>query len=189
MTRRLRAVDAAAIGTLVRGIVALLSALVLVGCGPSTEPAPPAKPAAEVSVPDLFMTEVNVSGQEMTAAGLRVEVVRPAFTVEPGPETSKPGQSFEVEEYRALFKPDAWDHWVTGQEPAAGTVLKAGETLVLIAGEHQGGAPGERWLATHGKAIKKAGTDEDCMESCHKKDHCTECHDRAGVKDEAAPKK
>ncbi len=167
----------------------LVSTLAIPGCDSAEQTGSPSPPATVVTMPDLYMTEVDVSGQEMTAAGLKVEVVRPAFVVEPGPETTKPGKSFEFEEYRAPFKADAWEHWVTGQEPAAGTTLTAGATLVLIAGEHKGGAPGERWLTTHGESVKKAGSDEECMESCHKKDHCTECHDRAGVKDEAAPKK
>jgi hypothetical protein len=158
-------------------------ALALSGCLPQDEPAPAAVPAdTELSISDFAMTKVDDAGRDLSAAGFAVEVFRPEFLVESGPNTTKQGESFTVEELRAPFEPEAWDHWVTGQDPAPGTQVSAGSTVVLIAGEHLGASPGQRWIIAHGEITKKRGDDK--CESCHKEPYCTDCHDKAGVKDE-----
>ena len=166
---------------------AIATVLPLAGCqllaGPQMQ-------ASEVTVrmPDVAMTDLDEAGQDLEKQGLSVVVVRPAFSVVSGPETTKPGSSFQVEEYVRPFEPDAWDHWVTMQMPDAGTELPRSATVTLTAGQHLGASPGKTWLDAHGEAVDKQ-TDKECMKSCHDDKHCTECHDRAGVKDEKAPKK
>lgn len=174
MARRPRLIALAALLT-----VALTSG----GCLPQDEPAPAAVPAGtEVAVSDFTMTKVDDAGRDLTAAGFAVDVLRPEFVVESGPETLKAGSSFAVPESRAPFEPEAWDHWVTGQDPAPGTRVAAGSTITLIAGEHLGGKPGQRWMIAHGEITEKRDT-EKC-ESCHKDPYCTDCHDKAGVKED-----
>jgi hypothetical protein len=167
----------------------LLSIAGLSGCLPSApeEAADPPPAASEVEMPDLTMTKVDDSGRMLAEMGLEVVVVRPEFVVECGPATTKQGTSFVVEEYVRPFEPDAWDHWVTGQDPAPGTLVATGASVTVTAGEHLGGAPGEKWLTVHGKVTEKHG-DKECFESCHEKKHCTDCHEEAGVKEEKAPK-
>lgn len=163
--------------------------LVLSGCAGNKAPAltDPQSEAQQIEMPDYQMTEVEDAGKELVKMGFKVVVVRPAFAVTASEKSTKPGTTIQVEEFRADFEEGAWDHWVTIQNPSAGEPIAIGSTVTLTAGEHLGAQPGKKWLQAHGEPIKRGG-DEECFEECHEQDHCTDCHDQIGVKDEKAPK-
>lgn len=169
--------------------LAIVGALALAGCARNQAPVlTDAQPTEQmIEMPDYQMTEVEDAGKDLVKMGFKVVVVRPAFTVTASEKTTKPGTTISVEEFRADYEEGAWDHWVTIQDPSPGQQVAIGSNVVLTAGEHLGAQPGKKWLDAHGEPIKRGG-DEECFEECHKKEHCTDCHDQIGVKDEKAPK-
>lgn len=173
---------------LLAGVLFAIPLIVSAGCTKAA-PTPPAESSAAqpFEMPDYNMAEVEDAGTDLTKMGLKVVVIRPGFTVTCDEKTTKPGFTFNIAELRQDFKEDAWDHWVTLQDPAAGAQVTAGSTVILTAGEHLGAGPGKTWLAAHGEEVKR-NSDAECVKSCHKPEHCTECHDQAGVKDDKAPK-
>lgn len=134
----------------------------------------PLAPSADgaVAMPNVVMTDLDRTGRQLTSAGFKVRVRRPASRFTP-PGASAP---LEIPEIAKPFAPGEWTHLVESQEPVAGTPLASGAEVTLVAGVHHGAGPFRPWVETHGTAVSVRG--EARCRDCHAPDYCSQCHDR-----------
>jgi hypothetical protein len=128
-------------------------------------------------MPNAINTDVNASGRNLTAAGLKVFIKVNEHTV-----PAKDGigsHSYRVPGLVVPFQPYTWNHMIASQQPAPGTPIQTGTVVTLTTGNHHGAGPFLPWLMSHKWSVKIRG--EGRCRDCHTERYCLECHSKIAM--------
>jgi len=119
-------------------------------------------------MPSVVNKDVNKIGNLFKYKGYNVYVKRDSII-----HQSLKYKPISLDGKLLAFNTHKWNHMISAQSPAAGSILKYGDTIMLTAGIHHGVGPMMPWIETHGVTVKFKGASR-CF-TCHDS-LCLGCH-------------